>query len=79
MGHQTFFLQNADEIILKIQPNENDAISVKKCLMEISQVQSVAIREQSDKKYIVTPLKRIAKLLAKLMELYPTVATPLIM
>jgi hypothetical protein len=51
---------------------------VKKCIVEIAQEHSLSIKKFTFDKYKVTALKRTASLLAKLIELYPNVAGPLI-
>jgi hypothetical protein len=76
LGHHTFFITNAVESEEKL--TEKDAISMKKCLVEISQVYTIALRDFTEKKYQTTPLKKIAQLLVKVSELYPTVAQNLI-
>lgn len=59
-------------------PGEEEAISVKKCVSVIAQSYSLSMKEQAEAKYLGTPLKRVAQLLAKMVELYPSCAGPLI-
>jgi hypothetical protein len=39
---------------------EEDAISAKKCAIEIAQIHSVALKDFSEEKYKSTPLKKVA-------------------
>jgi hypothetical protein len=68
-GHLTFFVTQTDQ-----KQTDEDAISIKKCVVEISQASTLALKEFAEKKYQSSPLKRIAQLLAKLCELYPAIA-----
>ena len=56
-GQPTFFI--ADDINSE-QNNEKDAISIKKCAIEISTAFSVSLKDYAEKKYTMTPLKRVA-------------------
>ena len=78
MGHHSFFMTARDAFKEGEKLTEDDAVSLKKCLVEISQAYTLALRDHSEKKYQSTQLKKIAQLLGKLSELYPTVAQSLI-
>lgn len=78
LGHLTFFTMSSDMVLLGSKPIEEDAISVRKCVKELANAYALAIKERSDLKYNNSPLKRIAQLFAKLTEVYPTIAAPLI-
>jgi mRNA-degrading endonuclease YafQ of YafQ-DinJ toxin-antitoxin module len=47
-------------------------------VIELSRAFSTSLKDHTEKKYSMTALKRVAQLLAKLSELYPSVASPLI-
>jgi|LauGreDrversion4_2_1035121.scaffolds.fasta_scaffold66859_1 hypothetical protein len=49
LGHQTFFVMRESDIGRK--PEEDDAISVKKCLMEMAAAVSLKQRETSETRY----------------------------
>ena len=71
LGHHTSFIKQADS---EVSLSEKEAISLKKCLVEISQAYTLALRDFAENKYQASSLKKIAQLLAKMSELYPTVA-----
>jgi hypothetical protein len=56
MGHHTFFIKAGDSA----EVTEKDAISLKKCLVGLSQAYTIALREYSEKRYLATPLKKIS-------------------
>ena len=55
MGHHTFFITSGEAADV----TEKDAISLKKCLVGLSQAYTMALREYSEKRYQSTPLKKI--------------------
>jgi len=79
MGQSTYYIVNSDQITLGLKPVDNDAISVKKSIVQIAQEMTRQHRDSIEEKYNESSLKSIGMLLAKMMELYPTCATPLIM
>lgn len=56
-GQPTFFVSDNDN---SEQITEKDAISIKKCAIEISTAFSASLKDYAEKKYNMTPLKRVA-------------------
>lgn len=56
-GQSTFFIADINN---SEQINEKDAISIKKCTIEISTEFSASLKDYAEKKYTFTPLKRVA-------------------
>ena len=68
--HPTFFVQGlilTEEAI----PDEDDAISIKKCINGLMEANTMKIKDCSEKKYEVSALKKISVFLQKVMSLYP--------
>ena len=51
MGHHSFFMTSREAVREGEKLSENDAISLKKCLVEISQAYTLALRDHAEKKY----------------------------
>ena len=56
-GQPTFFVNSSSEQNSKTQ---DDAISIKKCVIEISKAFSLSLKEYAENKYKGSPLKRVA-------------------
>ena len=69
-GFQTFFV-NSLSLFEGSIPDEDDAISVKKCLNGIGQAYTDKLKDFAESKYQSTPLKKLGIYLTKLMTLYP--------
>lgn len=51
MGHHSFFMSSRDAIKEGEKLTEDDAVSLKKCMVEISQAYTLALRDHAEKKY----------------------------
>ena len=52
-------------------PLEEDAISIKKCLVGLNQKYIERTRERAEQKFQNSPLKKLGLFLAKIMKTYP--------
>jgi hypothetical protein len=51
MGHHSFFMTTRDAVREGEKLTEDDAVSLKKCMVEISQAYTLALRDHAEKKY----------------------------
>lgn len=68
--HPTFFVQGLT-LTEEAVPDEDDAISLKKCINGIMESFNNLVKQSSEKRYEVSPFKKIGIFLPKIMSLYP--------
>jgi hypothetical protein len=76
-GFPTFFVRGlslAEEAL----PDEDDAISIKKCITSIMDAYNMKLKLNSEKRYESSSLKKIGIFLPKVMNLYPFAQTSII-
>jgi len=69
-GYPTFFVQ-AFALTEGALPDEDDAISIKKCINGIVEHQTINLKEFSEKRYQQSALKKLVFFFSKVMNLYP--------
>ncbi len=69
-GYPTFFVQSF-KLSQSNLPDEDDAISIKKCLNSIVQAHTISIKIFAERKFQGSSLKKLGYFLSKLMSLYP--------
>ena len=76
-GFSTYFIQSfvLNEGAL---PDEDDAISIKKCVNGIIQDYTKKLKEFAENKFKASALKMLGQLFSKLMNLYPVVHSTII-
>jgi hypothetical protein len=52
-------------------PDSDDAISIKKCVVSISQAHNTSLKAFADKKFQTSSLKKLSVFLSKVMSTYP--------
>lgn len=67
---QTFFVQGLT-LAEGARPDEDDAISIKKCIISIMEAHSLKIKDHAESRYTHSSLKKIGVFLPKVMGLYP--------
>ena len=71
-GYPTFFVNSMSVSVEGFStPNEDDAISVKKCISKIVKAYQISIKIFSEKKYNASTIKKLGLFVSKVMSLYP--------